>query len=99
MATNWGNYRGKSHSNSLWNSSGTSSHPAIQNLIYSLTTLLPCCEDYHPPGSQFPGSASTHVRDARLTLLDSMIPGLFKNAKTILDIGCNAGNVSCQLGK
>ncbi|KAF2793912.1 S-adenosyl-L-methionine-dependent methyltransferase [Melanomma pulvis-pyrius CBS 109.77] len=53
--------------------------------------------DYQNPASQFPGSApSSHVRDARLILLERLIPALFQ-AKTCLDIGCNAGNVSCQL--
>ncbi|KAF2270061.1 hypothetical protein CC78DRAFT_190208 [Lojkania enalia] len=37
-----------------------------------------------------------HVHDARLTLLNRLIPGLFR-AKTCLDIGCNDGSVSCQL--
>lgn len=38
-----------------------------------------------------------HVKDARLDLLDTLIPGLFE-AKHCLDIGCNAGRISCQLG-
>ncbi|KAF2714552.1 hypothetical protein K504DRAFT_478008 [Pleomassaria siparia CBS 279.74] len=41
-------------------------------------------------------SPSSHVRDARLILLESLVPGLFK-AKACLDVGCNAGSVSCQL--
>ncbi|KAF2993448.1 hypothetical protein E8E13_001848 [Curvularia kusanoi] len=45
--------------------------------------------------SRAPGSA-THVLDARLNLLTTLVPGIFA-AKTCLDIGCNAGNVSCQL--
>ncbi|KAF2657252.1 S-adenosyl-L-methionine-dependent methyltransferase [Lophiostoma macrostomum CBS 122681] len=53
--------------------------------------------DYQGPASRFPGSApSTHVRDARLTLLETLIPEIF-TAKRCLDIGCNAGRVSCQL--
>ncbi|XPS80277.1 hypothetical protein M3J09_012235 [Ascochyta lentis] len=50
--------------------------------------------DYTGP-SRAPGSA-THVRDARLHLLTTLVPDIF-TAKTCLDIGCNAGNVSCQL--
>jgi len=50
--------------------------------------------DYTGP-SRAPGSA-THVLDARLNLLTSLVPGIF-TAKTCLDIGCNAGNVACQL--
>ncbi|KAJ4986721.1 hypothetical protein SVAN01_07780 [Stagonosporopsis vannaccii] len=50
--------------------------------------------DYSGP-SRAPGSA-THVLDARLNLLAALVPGIF-TAKTCLDIGCNAGNVACQL--
>ncbi|KAF1847590.1 S-adenosyl-L-methionine-dependent methyltransferase [Cucurbitaria berberidis CBS 394.84] len=50
--------------------------------------------DYSGP-SKLPGSA-THVLDPRLNLLAALIPGLFA-AKSCLDIGCNAGSVSCQL--
>lgn len=52
--------------------------------------------DYTGP-SRAPGSA-THVLDARLNLLTTLVPGIF-TAKKCLDIGCNAGNVACQLGK
>jgi 7SK snRNA methylphosphate capping enzyme len=52
--------------------------------------------DYTGP-SRAPGSA-THVLDARLNLLAALVPGIF-TAKTCLDVGCNAGNVACQLGK
>ena len=38
-----------------------------------------------------------HILDARLNLLATLVPGIF-TAKSCLDIGCNAGNVSCQLG-
>jgi 7SK snRNA methylphosphate capping enzyme len=47
--------------------------------------------------SQTPGSA-THVLDPRLEILATLIPELF-TAKDCLDIGCNAGRVSTQLGK
>jgi 7SK snRNA methylphosphate capping enzyme len=47
--------------------------------------------------SKTSGSA-THVLDPRLTILATLIPGLF-TAKDCLDIGCNAGSVSTQLGK
>lgn len=50
--------------------------------------------DYTGP-SRAPGSA-THVLDARLNLLTNLVPGIF-TAKTCLDVGCNAGNVSTQL--
>ncbi|KAF2629400.1 Bin3-domain-containing protein [Macroventuria anomochaeta] len=50
--------------------------------------------DYTGP-SRAPGSA-THVLDARLILLTTLVPGNF-TAKTCLDVGCNAGNVSNQL--
>ncbi|CAO2651447.1 Nn.00g040170.m01.CDS01 [Neocucurbitaria sp. VM-36] len=50
--------------------------------------------DYSGP-SKLPGCA-THVLDPRLNLLAALIPGIF-TAKTCLDIGCNAGSVSCQL--
>lgn len=50
--------------------------------------------DYSGP-SKTPGSA-THVLDPRLNLLAALIPGIF-TAKHCLDIGCNAGSVSCQL--
>ncbi|KAF2008594.1 S-adenosyl-L-methionine-dependent methyltransferase [Aaosphaeria arxii CBS 175.79] len=61
------------------------------------TTTWGNYRDYQGPANQNPGSApSIHVRDVRLTLLDSLLPGLF-NAKNCLDIGCNAGRVSCQL--
>ncbi|KAF2187388.1 hypothetical protein K469DRAFT_705076 [Zopfia rhizophila CBS 207.26] len=54
-------------------------------------------KDYHGAARHFPGSSpSTHVQDPRLTLLESLIPGLFR-AKTCLDIGCNAGLISVQL--
>ncbi|KAF1942810.1 Bin3-domain-containing protein [Clathrospora elynae] len=43
-----------------------------------------------------PGCA-THVLDPRLNIMSTLIPGLF-TAKSCLDIGCNAGSVSCQLG-
>ncbi|KAF2465732.1 S-adenosyl-L-methionine-dependent methyltransferase [Lindgomyces ingoldianus] len=52
---------------------------------------------YHGSARHFPGSSpSASVRDPRLTLLESLIPGLFK-AKSCLDVGCNTGAVSCQL--
>ncbi|UPX21286.1 uncharacterized protein EKO05_0011476 [Ascochyta rabiei] len=51
--------------------------------------------DYTGP-SRAPGSA-THILDARLNLLTTLVPAIF-TAKTCLDIGCNAGHVSCQLG-
>ncbi|KAJ4337835.1 hypothetical protein N0V87_004390 [Didymella glomerata] len=50
--------------------------------------------DYTGP-SRAPGSA-THVLDARLNLLTRLVPGIV-TAKTCLDVGCNAGNVACQL--
>ncbi|KAF2845516.1 S-adenosyl-L-methionine-dependent methyltransferase [Plenodomus tracheiphilus IPT5] len=50
--------------------------------------------DYSGP-SKAPASA-THVLDPRLDLLAALIPGIF-TAKRCLDIGCNAGSVSCQL--
>lgn len=56
--------------------------------------LLPLA-DYSGP-SKLPGSA-THVLDPRLNLLATLIPGIFA-AKHCLDVGCNAGSVSCQLG-
>lgn len=51
--------------------------------------------DYTGP-SKAPGTA-IHVTDPRLNLLAALSPALF-NGKTCLDIGCNAGSVSCQLG-
>ncbi|KAL6705460.1 hypothetical protein ACN47E_006725 [Coniothyrium glycines] len=42
------------------------------------------------------GGSASHVPDPRLLQLVSLIPALF-TAKTCLDIGCNAGGVSCQL--
>ncbi|KAI8941925.1 hypothetical protein NX059_000039 [Plenodomus lindquistii] len=50
--------------------------------------------DYSGPSRQ-PGLA-THVLDPRLNLLAALIPHIF-TAKHCLDIGCNAGTVSCQL--
>ncbi|KAF2028191.1 S-adenosyl-L-methionine-dependent methyltransferase [Setomelanomma holmii] len=50
--------------------------------------------DYSGP-AKVPGSA-IHVVDPRLRLLTTLTPGLFA-AKSVLDIGCNAGGVSCQL--
>ncbi|KAH6625864.1 Bicoid-interacting protein 3-domain-containing protein [Boeremia exigua] len=50
--------------------------------------------DYTGP-SRVAGTA-THVLDARLNLLTTLVPAIF-TAKTCLDIGCNAGNVACQL--
>jgi 7SK snRNA methylphosphate capping enzyme len=52
--------------------------------------------DYSGP-AKAPASA-IHVVDPRLNLLATTVPGLF-TAKNCLDIGCNAGGVSCQLGK
>ncbi|ORY05175.1 Bicoid-interacting protein 3-domain-containing protein [Clohesyomyces aquaticus] len=52
---------------------------------------------YQGAARHFPGSStSVSVKDPRLVLLESLIPGLFKT-KSCLDIGCNAGAVSCQL--
>lgn len=73
-------------------------HP-VPNLHYR--QLLSCSSadahhlDYTGP-SRASGSA-THVLDVRLNLLATLVPGIF-TAKTCLDIGCNAGNVSTQLG-
>ncbi|KAJ8106443.1 hypothetical protein OPT61_g9533 [Boeremia exigua] len=50
---------------------------------------------YYTGPSRAPGSA-THVLDTRLNLLTTLVPEIF-TAKTCLDIGCNAGNVACQL--
>ena len=95
MATNWGNYTGK-----------LSPLPGLVCIVYYILDYRPlhpahtCAYahhlDYTGP-SRAPGSA-THVLDARLNLLTSLVPGIF-TAKTCLDIGCNAGNVACQLGK
>jgi 7SK snRNA methylphosphate capping enzyme len=52
--------------------------------------------DYSGPAN-LPASAS-HVLDPRLQLLTTLVPDLFLGRKC-LDIGCNAGGVSCQLGK
>jgi 7SK snRNA methylphosphate capping enzyme len=53
--------------------------------------------DYSGPATTT-GSA-IHVKDPRLQLIDGdLVPNLFR-AKHCLDIGCNAGGVSCQLGK
>ena len=52
--------------------------------------------DYNGPANHVPGSL--HVHDVRLDLLNQMIPGLFE-AKNVFDLGCNAGRVTCQLGK
>ncbi|KAF2821488.1 Bin3-domain-containing protein [Ophiobolus disseminans] len=50
--------------------------------------------DYSGPANV--AASATHVRDPRLDLLATLVPGLF-TAKRCLDIGCNAGGVSCQL--
>ena len=41
--------------------------------------------------------AGAHVLDPRLALVDQLVPGIFIDADT-LDIGCNRGAVSVQLG-
>ncbi|KAF2836772.1 Bin3-domain-containing protein [Patellaria atrata CBS 101060] len=48
----------------------------------------------HQPG---PSANASHIRDKRLELIASLIPGFFDN-KEILDLGCNAGNVAVWLG-
>ncbi|KAH8704590.1 Bicoid-interacting protein 3-domain-containing protein [Phaeosphaeriaceae sp. PMI808] len=50
--------------------------------------------DYSGP-AKLAGSA-IHLLDPRLELLETLVPGLF-TAKKCLDVGCNAGGVSCQL--
>ena len=65
-------------------------------LGFGVLTVRAPVADYSGP-SKLPGSA-THVLDPRLNLLATLIPGLFA-AKSVLDIGCNAGSVSCQVGK
>lgn len=53
--------------------------------------------DYSGPATS--AGSAIHVKDPRLQLIDGdLVPNLFK-AKHCLDIGCNAGGVSCQLGK
>ena len=61
----------------------------------NLPSRLTCEPDYTGP-SKAPGTA-THVTDPRLNLLAALSPALF-HGKTCLDIGCNAGSVSSQLG-
>lgn len=41
--------------------------------------------------------AGAHVLDSRLSLINQLAPEIFRGAKT-LDIGCNRGAVSVQLG-
>ncbi|KAF2732104.1 Bin3-domain-containing protein [Polyplosphaeria fusca] len=73
----------------------TASHPSGARPPASSTPALEA--DYQGAARHTPGSSpATHVRDARLALLNDLIPGLF-TAKACLDIGCNAGFVSCQL--
>lgn len=52
--------------------------------------------DYSGPANV--AASANHVRDPRLDLLATLMPGLFA-AKDCLDIGCNAGGVSSQLGE
>lgn len=41
--------------------------------------------------------AGAHLLDPRLTLIESLIPGVFRD-RCVLDIGCNNGTVTVQLG-
>ncbi|KAF9691763.1 hypothetical protein EKO04_010268 [Ascochyta lentis] len=93
MATNWGNYTGNLSAlpGFVCMVVHTCTHSALESGANADAHHL----DYTGP-SRAPGSA-THVRDARLHLLTTLVPDIF-TAKTCLDIGCNAGNVSCQLG-
>ncbi|CAI6337304.1 unnamed protein product [Periconia digitata] len=52
-------------------------------------------EDYLGPNHNFGSPPSTHVRDTRLALIDSL--GLSFEGKRCLDLGCNDGTVSTQL--
>jgi 7SK snRNA methylphosphate capping enzyme len=91
MATYWGNYSGQSTQSNLIS--------LLKPKHFGNCVLGLCADpapDYSGP-AKVPGSA-IHVLDPRLGLLATLIPGLF-TAKTCLDIGCNAGGVSCQLGK
>jgi 7SK snRNA methylphosphate capping enzyme len=49
-------------------------------------------------GTAKAAGSAIHVRDPRLDHIQDLVPHLF-TAKNCLDIGCNAGGVSCQLGK
>jgi 7SK snRNA methylphosphate capping enzyme len=53
-------------------------------------------QDYS--GTAKAAGSAIHVRDPRLDLARDLVSDLF-SAKNCLDIGCNAGGVSCQLGK
>lgn len=49
-------------------------------------------------GTAKAAGSAIHVKDPRLDHIQDLVPHLF-TAKNCLDIGCNAGGVSCQLGK
>ncbi|KAF2126280.1 hypothetical protein P153DRAFT_298357 [Dothidotthia symphoricarpi CBS 119687] len=89
MATVYGNYTGSSP---LSDFTRLYSHLVV--LFGSPANPVHFPADYSGP-SKVPGSA-THVLDARLNLLRTLIPAIFEGKKC-LDIGCNAGSVSCQL--
>jgi hypothetical protein len=89
--TNWGNYNGMQVRLG-----------AISPRLISLRHLSPwymsadIAPDYSGPAKE--QGSSIHVSDPRLDLLATLLPGSF-TAKNCLDIGCNAGGVSCQVGK
>jgi hypothetical protein len=74
-----------------------SSGPSRRHLPAIASSLCSCpLQDYS--GTAKAAGSAIHVRDPRLDIAKDLIPGLF-TAKNCLDIGCNAGGVSCQLGK
>ncbi|KAF1917537.1 Bicoid-interacting protein 3-domain-containing protein [Ampelomyces quisqualis] len=69
------------------------SNPASPSLA-TMATQWGNYSDYS--GTAKAAGSAIHVRDPRLDLARDLVPDLF-SAKNCLDIGCNAGGVSCQL--
>jgi hypothetical protein len=95
--TSVGNYKGSDRKYHLFT---TSPHLSQAYLPLAAPTLLTMPSDYQGAGRHEPGPAlASHVKDPRLVLLDGLVPGLFADGSAVLDIGCNAGAVTVQIGK